>query len=453
MFPPVVSVNSHGKKTEWRIVVRLFRDDEHVKGKEVLEESFIEIADEYFDNKPMHDTIRGWLKVFSKTGENGKIRDVVPTIVKEGKNAGRANATNVFCQSLRDALSLHNKQLKKVKGEQIVGETTRYPPLLAQVFKDQTGFENFPTDIEAIPITKEVRDFLDQPLPERMFLQKKYNGVRTVATLDKDDHGNEIAIMYSRQKHLYPGFPYVNTELLPVLKYYWEEGRHLYLDGEIYKHGELLQQISGDARREYTEGKAKYNYMVYDLFIANEPDLKYSERMELLDEIFENFEDHLVYTKRVDTVEPKTFEDIRKEYVKYVRDEKFEGAMVRRDFPYRYSYNGYHSNVLLKIKPTYDDEFEVVGWETGEKGKAAEALMIVCQTKEGKRFPVTPARELPDRIALAKKMNDIEENGKTHFENEWNHKYVKVYFDELSKDKVPQRARTLLERMGIEIIQ
>jgi hypothetical protein len=97
------------------------------------------------------------------------------------------------------------------------------------------------------------------------------------------------------------------------------------------------------------------------------------------------------------------------------------------------------------MKPTYDAEFEIIGWETGEKGKAAEALMIICQTDDGKKFNVTPMGELPDRIALAKKMNTIEENGKTHFENHWRGKRVTIYFDEKSVDGVPQRARTKLE--------
>jgi hypothetical protein len=54
------------------------------------------------------DDLRGWIKVDSRI-EGGKIKKSDATIVKSGKNIGKASATNVFCQSLRDALGLHNK--------------------------------------------------------------------------------------------------------------------------------------------------------------------------------------------------------------------------------------------------------------------------------------------------------------------------------------------------------
>src|SRR6185437_2700924 len=45
--------------------------------------------------------------------EGGKTRDAVATFVTSGKNIGKSNATNIVTQSLRDALSLYNKQIKK----------------------------------------------------------------------------------------------------------------------------------------------------------------------------------------------------------------------------------------------------------------------------------------------------------------------------------------------------
>ena len=96
----------------WRIVVRLFRNAGKPT-KELVIDDFIEIEDQYFDNLPIDDSIWGWHKVYSQIGEEGKIRYSDATVVKEGKYKGKSNATNVFCQTLRDAYSLHNKQLKK----------------------------------------------------------------------------------------------------------------------------------------------------------------------------------------------------------------------------------------------------------------------------------------------------------------------------------------------------
>lgn len=429
LFNKIVSVNSHGKKTEWRIIVRLFEGAHPANA--VPTHAFIEIEDAFFDNKPMPAEIRAWITVLSRI-EGGKVRDVVPTIVSKGKNLGRANATNVFCQALRDALGLHNKQLKKVVGEAPAegGAAVRYPPMLAQLLNEQK---------RSIDFTKPV------------FVQRKYNGVRTVTTLDKAEGDIEFVIMYGRRKLLYPGFHYIKNELHPVLRYYWEEGRQLYLDGEIYKHGLPLQDISGYARREDKPEDIKLDYMIYDCFVANEPHLTFSQRKAILDEIFENF-DHFTYSKKAETFVVHKMDEAKDLYSKFL-DEEFEGAMIRIDEPYRYSYNEYHSKILLKMKPTFDAEFTCIGWTTGEKGKAAEALMIICQTDEGKEFNCTPAMEIPDRIALAKKMGEIEANGKTYFENNYKNTKIRVYFDEWSTSKIPQRARTKLERMGVDIIQ
>lgn len=424
-FPPIESINAHKKKTFWRIYVKIFKMRPDIKLPEIPEDAFIVIADEFFDSKPLDPTLYAWINVDSGI-EGGKIKKSIPTIVKSGKNLGKASATNVWTQALRDAYGIYNKQMKKsVSGAAKITTTELFPPMLAQILKDQ---KNPPRVDDNIPL----------------YVQRKYNGVRTVTTLECtviDGVETYTPIMYSRRKNLYPGFAYIKAELLPALTMFWEEGRKLYLDGEIYMHGEPLQDISGYSRREDQIGDKKYDYMIYDCFIPDEPKLIYTERKKILDDIFSEFK--FEHAKAVETFETHSMEEINELY-KIFLEEGFEGAMVRVDTTYHYSYNERHSKVLLKMKPTYDSEMEIVGFTTGEKGKAAEALMIICQTEDGKKFPVTPAMELPDRIALAKKMNEIEPNGKTHFENQWLGRKIIIEYDEKSKDNVPQRARTRL---------
>ena len=163
LFPQITSVNSHGKKIEWRICVRLFRSD----SGSPPEESFIPIDDEYFENRPMDLTVHAWIKVDSRI-ENGKIKKSSPTIVTKGKNLGKASATNVFCQALRDAYGLHNKQLKKAVTEIPVG-VERHPPMLAQLLKEQKTPPDFSKGV---------------------YVQRKYNGVRTVTTYDQENDKN-----------------------------------------------------------------------------------------------------------------------------------------------------------------------------------------------------------------------------------------------------------------------
>jgi ATP-dependent DNA ligase len=429
LFPQVNSVNSNGKTTEWRIAVRVFKLTPTIVLPNIPESAFLQFNTSFLDNKPLPEDIRGWIKVDSKIG-NGEVRTSIPTIIHSGNNEGKKNATNVVCQALRDAYSLHNKQLKKSSINIANGDTTRYPPMLAQVLSEQKKQPNYADDSNPI------------------YIQRKYNGVRTVATIDfKEINGVRVptVIMYSRRKNLYLGFNYMKEELFPVLDMYWEAGRKLYLDGEVYSHGTPLQDISGQSRRESNSSDAKYTYMIYDCFIENEPNLLYSQRKEIIDEIFSNFD--FKYVENVETFRVSSKEEIDALYNQFL-NEKYEGAMIRTNTKYIYSYNEKHSKNLLKIKPRMDAEYPISGYDVGKKGKAAGALMILCKIKKPDdayiEFPVTPAMEIIPRIELAKQMATVI-NGKTFFEENYLNKPLIVYFDELSKDGVPQRASTKME--------
>ncbi len=396
-FPTVQSISKTKKPTEWKVYVRVLQNNSG---------AFLPIDDSYFDNQPLSPELRGWIKVDSGFS-SGKTKVSVPTVVSVGKNLGKVSATNVFCQALRDAYGLYNKQLKKANVG-IAAGTMLYPPMLAQVLKDQK---------KPLDYTKQV------------FVQRKYNGIRAVATIS-----NGEVTVYSRRGIPYPGLSYIKYELKPILH---SLGGGVYLDGELFRDGMPLQELSGYARKEEQLDDIQVDYMVYDCFVPEKPTMLYSERRTLLDGLFENCK----YCKCVETFAPATHSEIECLYKRFLA-EGYEGAMVRLDSPYQYSYNEYHSKLLLKMKPSYDMEVEILSWTTGRRGKAAKALMLVCQTPEGRMFNVTPAMELLDRVELAKKMTVVEENGNTHFENHWKHRKLIITYDEMSKDLVPQRART-----------
>lgn len=440
-FPVVSTVTSHGSTSNWVINVRLLKNG-----------TYIPIDDIYFDSVTAMSDITAEIKI--DVGINGNINKNVPTLVISGKNIGRANATNVFTQALRDSLGMYNKKTRKVVTVKELKANTQNN--IAQTNTDmvniniRNGLEN--QDIQCMvpemlpPMLAQVmKDLTTQPKCDAehpLFVQPKYNGVRAVTTIEcKLVDGAKVyrVIMYSRGKKEYGGFGYIKAELLDILKYYWNELTQLYFDGEIYSHGVALQDISGDARREDTA--ARHNYMIYDCFDAARPNWLYSERKKFLDGIFAVNNEKLKYCVPVPTYEVTNPANIDTHYREFLSQD-FEGAMVRVNSAYKYSYNAYHSKELLKMKPSYDAELVITGWETGRKGKAAAALMIKCATADGIEFPVTPAMELDVRNALAAKMAEIEPNGKTHFENHWLGRKIIVTYDELSKNKVPQRART-----------
>lgn len=462
VFPTITTKTALDQTTNWKIYVRVIRHQDDVD--DALSNNYVPIDDAFFDSKPMGVDLYGWIKVDFGIGDT--IGKRVPTIVKTGKSLKTSAATNVFTQALRDAYGLYNKQLKKAvitpndndeadgvanTGNDVTktdGITTELlPPMLAQTLASQTS-----------PLVMNE----DNPV----FIQPKFNGVRAVTTLnckEVDGVKSYDVIMYSRRKNLYHDFDYITSELKDRLVSFWERGIKLYLDGELYKHGVALQDISGHARREDKSNNIIVDYMVYDCFVSNQRELNSVERRKLLDEFFDCTAQNLIidnqqtsmnqnnpttcntftHTRVVDTDTVYTMDEINDLY-KLFLSQGYEGAMVRVNSPYVFGFSERHSNVLLKMKPTHDAEYEIIGWETGKKGKAASALMIIC-TIDGKKFTVTPAMELPERIALAKKMSELEPNGKTHFENQWLGKKIIVYYDELSKNGIPQRARTELK--------
>ncbi|QJX71076.1 hypothetical protein F-liban_328 [Faustovirus] len=430
-FPVIEYPNGKGKTNKWQIKVKLFR---MVNNEQV----FIPIIDQYFDAATDMEGIQGWIKVDAGL-VGGKVRDSEPTVVTSGRNIGRANATNVFQQTLRDALSLHNKQMSKVAREGPVGQTVRYPPMLAQ-------------DLRLIDTKPDIM--------HGVYVQRKYNGVRGVATLDFINN-EPVVIIYSRRGKSYPLLSHIKGELLPIFMQYHEQGKKLYLDGELYLHNRPLQEIAGIARRDREKGDeldaVRLQYHIYDCFFADEIHLTYAERRAKLEDICRMFAE-LEYVQCVDTTFVTSTEELDRLY-KLFLEQGYEGAMVRpSDQPYQFSYNDYHSPNLLKMKPRYDAEYEIIGYAHGDKGKASKALMMICKTPDGKEFYVTPAKPLPWRIRMFVRMGQIatdEDNEgedqqpqqpqQTIFERDYKGKKLIVYYDEKTSDGVPARASTEME--------
>ncbi len=355
---------------------------------------------------PEHGRIDVRSYVVKANGANGKVREAVPTVVTTGKNIGKATETNAVCQAMRDAYGLYLKRAN-------ASEATALP-MLAQVYSGQE-------------------------LPWPVHVQYKYDGVRVTACGD---------ILRSRTGLPYPKLEVIKAECKAILA---QLPPGTCLDGELYCHGASLQDISGAARGGKTTVALKY--YIYDLFLMDAVpasalvdtavSMPYSKRRELLESC--KVGEHCVIAP---TFVAANKEALDKLYAAALVD-KYEGVMIRLDVPYEHGNNGYHSPALLKYKPCFDAEFALVGFSTGKKGKAAAALMLICvvrtKTGENKEFSITPAMELEDRIALARRMGAIEANGKTHFDNQYAGRPLIVHYDDISNDGVPLRARTKME--------
>lgn len=168
---------------------------------------------------------------------------------------------------------------------------------------------------------------------------------------------------------------------------------NIVLDGELYKHGKTLQQISGAARMEKNAYDCEWlQYWVYDMYDKSNPDVVAKDRYEFL---FEEFP----FSSYADDTEgilllPERFvsgeDNIWKLHDEYV-EEGFEGCVIRNpDRPYKP--NG-RTNDMIKFKMYKDAEFEITGLSEGLRD---EDMCFTLVTEDGIEFKAKPmgTREL-----------------------------------------------------------
>lgn len=169
------------------------------------------------------------------------------------------------------------------------------------------------------------------------------------------------------------------------------------LDGELYKHGKSLQQISGAARMEKTATGCDWlEYYVYDIMI---PEISFADRYKVLHEL-ETFLGQTEFNPEREWSE----EDLRIQVVPHVFitgenkknqimelhnqyvAEGWEGC-VARDISKAYKYGG-RGQEMVKFKSYKDDCFKVIGIEGGLRG--SEDMVFILETDDGKTFKAKP---------------------------------------------------------------
>ena len=378
-FPRVESVNARGARLVWQIRVRLLGPDD----------APVPFTDEILAPGAEAPGVVGEITTESfqapPGGEPGEPRaGGHPTLVREGKNLGRANATNPATQALRDALSRYNSQRKRA----VDPDAPEPPPMLVKKMGETRGATLTP-----------------ETFAKGVTVQRKFNGVRLVAFLPR---GAPEVRLYSRTKGDYPGFDHIRAELAPGLadpppvpdelftpppdcpadKAPPDLGHlratyaadRVHLDGEIYLHGKSLQWISGQARRE--DDEKNLEFYVFDCFFpaakAAGDDMASARRQAYLD-LFFGSQAAMPHVRRVENFRAADLGEVRALADRFVA-EKYEGAIARQDCAaYRYSLNNYHASTVVKIKPLHDSEFDVVGYTQGKKGKDVGAVIWVCE--------------------------------------------------------------------------
>lgn len=440
IFPQLYHVDGNDNIRIWTIFIRLIKGSpkKYSHDWDLLLDDTVPIKPEYLSNTDIPDgTIS---QIWVETGIiGGKISRHNPTypIVK---NSGKKNERNTFKQGLVLARSQYLKkyengcrpesEFKSTKLKKSKSKDIKYFPMLVRNFEDCSKNLKYP-----------------------LYVQPKLDGARVIAFLNKSPKDNpnfNNVIMYTRQKKEYVGFNEIREELLQALINMWdfESDQSIYIDGEFYKHGMNLQTISGAVRNPKRDENPEYKgikFNIFDIFYPSNLTIEFKDRIKYIDDVFLSLdsENHI---KRVKTTKVKNTKEQENLYKSYLA-KKYEGVILRNSdslyltHPIKNSME-IRSKFVLKRKMTYSDEYEVVDFDEGSKGRDKGAIIWICKTPDtNKLFNVTPKNiTYADRYKLFKTANANNKNG---FITKFKGRMMSVEYEDLSKDKIPLRAKSV----------
>ena len=298
--------------------------------------------------------------------------------VKEGKNIGKKNETTVEQQTI--LICDKTFKDKKEKEEYIeslddidsVKTDISYPPMLADTWE---------------PDSKTKRK-IDIIFP--CFVQPKLDGIRCVTYIKESEIVNQ-----SRQLKYFKNLDHINFELERIFSIF----PTIVLDGELYNHDIVFNQIAGIVKREKLkvddrEKLENIQYHIYDCFFTNENKTAI-ERVDIIEKLKTI---KFKYVKFVQTYICPTKDDIANRFHPAFVEDKYEGLILRN---IKATYEFTRTKNLQKYKTFSDDEFEIIGYKQGE-GHDDGTVIWKCKTKSGKEFDVRPVGSVKERSELYK---------------------------------------------------
>jgi len=467
-MPVLWSRRTNNKFGYWQIIVGIA--DRVLKTSEVepkdtngdwegMLENWEAVSQDYIKREELPE---GYVGLYwTRSGqEGGKETISKPTFVTTGKNEGKANYTTPFTQALRDAMTQYNAKVRKghitsdakqfIKKE---GETYTLEELI-----ESTHRGDYPWRVHVMTLhdVRKANNWRHITYP--CFIQPKINGTHFVVVQHPELPVHEMKLAdkttidthldwYSRGLESFAPQDHIMEELLqPLIK---RPGLHV--TGELWVKGSHLQDIAGSARRikdptNKSKRKAaiKQEFHIFDVFYINEATMPFEERNAIMEEIFEEMAASELgppeWCHRVPTYEVDDKKQALTLYDSFI-DEEYEGAVIRNtDSPYEVGVDkAKRSYTTLKIKPREDNEFEIVNFEDGAKGKDKGAVKWVCKTDKGNEFNATPNWTYEIRYAAFKALN----KDKKWFTDNIKGEMATISSSEKSKDGTPQQPKFL----------
>lgn len=195
----------------------------------------------------------------------------------------------------------------------------------------------------------------------------------------------------------------------PTFITFFQKHPDIILDGEMYKFGLSLQQISGCIRTELSEGKYDLEYYIYDTMTENKT---FEERLEELEMIKNElnldfqpereWEEGALRIQIVPHEKVSGWASIKKLHDKYV-NEGWEGLVIR-DPNKTYKYGG-RSNNMIKIKERQEETFTIIGYELGLRG--VEDMVFIMKTQGNIQFKAKPMGSREVKENYMKNINSL----------------------------------------------
>ncbi len=391
-------------------------------------------------------------KYWTVSGDiDGKQTKSGDTVISTGKNIGKANETTALTQAIYEARSMFNEKLRK--GGSTDKSALRLPGTtsIEDLINDKKRGE-YPWRVFGMALHDVNKADNWKRVTYPGYIQPKYDGTRYMVVAHPS-LPNQID-GFSRGRESYEGQEFILQELLPVLRDY----PGLYLDGELWREGYGLQQVSGSSRRQ--TGADKLNYYIFDCFQLDQP-LVFEERRKIIMDL-EAACAGLEHIKFAPVTVYSSKDEALYHYGEFLNS-GFEGGVLRnKDSRYEWDPNREkRSHTTLKLKPMDDDDWPVIGFTEGSSGKDVGALMWILETNQSIVDGLNKKRNLKAHVlpnpddnkftSVTKGMTYEQryaayqylKNNPDYFEKRLKNKLMRVQFSIISDYGKPQQPKVL----------
>lgn len=394
---------------------------------------------------------------WSNSGQvDGKMKTSKPTYVSKGTNIGKKNYTTPFTNAIRKSLTIYNKKIKEGNKTDVDHLKSRdhlftFEEILEEPGRNKTPWRVFPMAFHNVGDPEDIKAGKDTPnlkyVKFPVYIQPKYDGTRLLIVahpkLPSIDVGDEVTAKidaYSRKGETSEAQLHILRELSKVL----EKFPGLYVDGELWKDGYSLQDISGSSRRvkdSKRPNNIKLDFNIFDAFYLDKVNQPFSVRRDLVDDLFVEIDKlKLEHIYKVPTYLTYNKEELMNKYDIFIED-GLEGGIIRNmDSPYEVgTQKEERTRKSLKIKPREDAEYEIKGFKEGAGKNRGLLIWTIWGPNKKKSVSVTPNWSEVKRDQSFKLFS---ENPKI-FEEHFKGKEGVIQYATLSKDNMPQQPKFL----------